>query len=260
MCTVTWFRSSDGYELLCNRDELRTRLPEAAPLQHDRSGVNFLAPLDGNHAGTWITVNHFRVSFCLLNGYVPAASPGNEKKPYRSRGHLVFDLVDSASLMEARERVIGSCLEQYQPFTLIVLEPDKPALLLDWTGRQLLHQINDERLMLLVSSSYDQRGAEIARRNLFNKMKSEQGQSDAEWVHTFHASHLPYRGPYSPCMHREDASTISFSSVKVAGDRIEFTYFPGSPCELIESAQSRRQGKSSQTLVLPTADELIEVR
>jgi hypothetical protein len=260
MCTVTWFRSNDGYELLCNRDERHTRLPGTAPLQQTQSGVRYIAPLDGNHGGSWIAVNHFRISFCLLNRYVTPGSSKDEKKVCRSRGLLLLDLVDAPSVVEVRGRVSCSCLEQYEPFTLLALASDAPALLLDWSGRQLSHYFNDENFMLLVSSSYDQRGAEIERRDLFNKMKSERGESDAEWLHTFHASHLPYRGPYSPCMHREDASTVSHSCVRVAGERIELSYFSGAPCEQETSVQKGRQGKSSQTFILPTVDELIEVR
>lgn len=259
MCTVTWLRSNDGYELLCNRDERHTRLPGTAPLQQTQSGVSYIAPLDGNHGGTWIAVNHFRISLCLLNRYVTPGSSNDEKRVYRSRGLLLFDLVDSPSLMEVQERVSGSYLEQYEPFTLLALEPDAPALLLDWRGRQLSHQFNGENFMLLVSSSYDQRGAEIERGNLFGRMRSERGQSDAEWLHTFHASHLPYRGPYSPCMHREDASTVSFSCVRVARDRTEFSYFSGAPCEQKGSDHKGRQEKRSQTIILPTIDKLIEV-
>jgi hypothetical protein len=258
MCTVTWLRYNDGYELLCNRDEHHTRLPGAAPLQQTKSGVRYIAPVDGNHGGSWIAVNHFRISFCLLNRYVTPGSSKDEKKVYRSRGLLLFDLVDSPSLVEVRDRVSSSCLEQYEPFTLLALVPDAPALLLDWSGRQLSHHFNDENSVLLVSSSYDQRGAEVSRRDLFGRMRSERGQSDAEWLHTFHASHLPYRGPYSPCMHREDASTVSFSCVRVAGDRTEFSYFSGAPCEQKGFVQKGRREKSAQTIILSTVVELIE--
>ena len=259
MCTVTWLRSNDGYELLCNRDERHTRLPGAAPLLHTQSGVRYVAPVDGNHGGSWIAVNHFRISFCLLNRYISPGSSKSEEKVYRSRGLLLFDLVDAPSLVEVRERVSRFRLEQYEPFTLLALEPDSPALLLKWCGRQLFHHFNDEDSMLLVSSSYDQTGTEISRRGLFDKMRSEREQSDAEWLHAFHASHLPYRGPYSPCMHREDASTVSYSCVRVAGTRTEFSYFSGAPCEQKGSAQNGRQEKSLQTIILQTVDELIEV-
>jgi hypothetical protein len=180
-------------------------------------------------------------------------------KVYRSRGLLLFDLVDSPSLVEVQERVSGFCLDQYEPFTLLALVPDAPALLLNWSGRQLFHHFNDENTMLLVSSSYDQRGAEILRKDLFSKIRSERGQRDTEWLHTFHASHLPYRGPYSPCMHREDASTVSFSCVRVSGARTEFSYFSGAPCKQKGSAQKGRREKSLQTIILPTVDELIKV-
>ncbi len=207
-----------------------------------------------------MAVNQFRISFCLLNRYVPLNASLDEKKIYRSRGLLLLDLADARSLTEAWDRASRFSLEEYPPFTLVALEPDAPALLLDWTGRRLFHQFSDEKLKLLVSSSYDHRGAEMARRDLFDRMRAEAGTSDTAWVDAFHSSHLPYRGAYSPCMHRADASTVSFSCVKVAGDHIEFSYSPGAPCEQKESIQRREEGKSSQTFILPTVVGLMEVR
>ena len=257
MCTVTWLQSGDGYQLHCNRDERHTRLLAADPLTQSRHGARFIAPLDGNHGGSWITVNQFKITLCLLNRYVSANSSRDDEKMYRSRGLLLLDLVDSRSLAEVRDRINTIRLEGFQPFTLIGLEPGTLAVLLDWTGRNLLHQSNSESALPLVSSSFDQRGVEISRRRLFDRMMGERGQTDSELLHAFHASHLPHRGAYSPCMHRADASTVSHSLVKVAGDRIEFSYFPGAPCEQAETVQGRRKEKSLQTLILSTVDELI---
>jgi hypothetical protein len=46
----------------------------------------------------------------------------------------------------------------------------------------------------------------------------------------FHTSHAPIPSAYSPCMHRDNADTVSFSRVTVADGVIEFAYFPKSPC------------------------------
>ena len=47
----------------------------------------------------------------------------------------------------------------------------------------------------------------------------------------FHRSHWPDRGPYSPCMHREDAVTVSYTRIRVDVDAVELTYVDGSPCK-----------------------------
>src|SRR5438093_338902 len=49
-------------------------------------------------------------------------------------------------------------------------------------------------------------------------------------LHDFHRSHAPVPSAYSPCMHREDASTMSFSCIQVTNRSIELSYLPHSPC------------------------------
>ena len=48
----------------------------------------------------------------------------------------------------------------------------------------------------------------------------------------FHRSHPPRRGPYSPCMHRDDVQTVSFSWVTVNESGLNLYYSPGPPCRL----------------------------
>jgi hypothetical protein len=46
----------------------------------------------------------------------------------------------------------------------------------------------------------------------------------------FHASHLPARGPLSPCMHRAEAATRSFTLVTVDRERAGIAWSSGPPC------------------------------
>ena len=59
MCTVSWLRQAEGYVLLCNRDERHTRKPAGGPRVGDVRGVSFVAPVDGDHGGSWIGTNQF---------------------------------------------------------------------------------------------------------------------------------------------------------------------------------------------------------
>ena len=68
MCTVSWLHSPNGYHLLCNRDEKRTRSSAIAPRISVNGAVQFIAPLDQDFGGTWIATNEFGTSICLLNG------------------------------------------------------------------------------------------------------------------------------------------------------------------------------------------------
>jgi hypothetical protein len=59
---------------------------------------------------------------------------------------------------------------------------------------------------------------------------AERGRVDLRLLTDFHASHAPTPSAYSPCMHRDNALTVSCSKVTVADGLIEFVYFPLAPC------------------------------
>src|SRR6185312_11981515 len=75
MCTVSWIHAREGYQLLCNRDERHTRRPAQAPTVRQNGGVRFIAPIDGEEGGSWIGVNEFGLTLCLLNRYDPLVVP-----------------------------------------------------------------------------------------------------------------------------------------------------------------------------------------
>lgn len=47
------------------------------------------------------------------------------------------------------------------------------------------------------------------------------------WHGRLHHSHRPERGPYSTCMHRENASTVSYTEVTVSWQAASMRYVPG---------------------------------
>ena len=233
MCTVSWLRRPAGYVLLCNRDERHTRQPAASPRVGERHGISFIAPADGDHGGTWIGVNQFGLTLCLLNRYGDAHS--RTATTFTSRGLLLTELLDCEGGQQTYERVEASDLEQFQPFTMTILTANEAALVLDWTGRDCLVRQADESQTSLTSSSLQEPQIGERRREQFQKMLREAGNydtvlDDTERLWQFHRSHLPERGPYSVCMHREDAATVSLSAVTVTREVIEFVYHPGSPC------------------------------
>jgi hypothetical protein len=208
---------------MCNRDERLTRKRALSPSVRESRKVRFISPSDGDHGGSWIGVNDCGVALCLLNRYQDQKS--DPASSFTSRGLLVAELLDSSSQTQAQSRIIGRDLAQFQPFTLAVLEAGKDCLLIEWNGRNLFAR-NGEEAMPLVSSSIDQEGATRARQRLFEEIEV----IDASSLLAFHRSHAPARGPHSPCMHREDARTVSFSRIEVAARSISFFYLANSPC------------------------------
>lgn len=229
MCTVSWLRQSQGYVLLCNRDEHRTRLPASGPRIQRIRGVWAVAPLDGNHGGSWAGVNQFGLTLCLLNRYGESTIA---TRGFVSRGLLIKDLLDSRSIEHVSERIGQIELDWFQPFTLLALSVAEPERLFEWTGNEL--QINDDpqSLMPLTSSSTETSAIISERRKLLTEMVSKSGGINIGLLEQFHRSHEPERGPRSICMHREDATTVSLSIVTVDLERARFGYQPGSPCKM----------------------------
>ena len=83
--------------------------------------------------------------------------------------------------------------------------------------------------MPLASSGLDSARAFEERAAVLAELTATRGL-DRETLAAFHASHAPRRGPWSPCMHREDANTVSATHVAVEGERITLRHAAGPPC------------------------------
>ncbi len=223
MCTVTWVRQADGYHLLCNRDEKRTRAAALSPRVEQRGGVRFIAPVDGDFGGTWIAANESGVSLCLLNG-VGGAPPAR-----RSRGLLLHEMIPAKSASACTDALSQLDLSPFAPFTMVILEPERPAALAEWDGNRLALRPSADSCVPLTSSSYDPAGVRRVRLEEFRRRMAA-GRPDPATLYWFHASHQKQRDAYSPCMHRADAETVSFSWVVVAASEVRFFYSPSAPC------------------------------
>ena len=228
MCTVSWTHHADGYHLLCNRDEQRSRGPAAAPGVFELSCTRFVSPIDGDHGGTWIAVNEHGIGLCLLNGRRSETAGGE-----RSRGYVIPELIWLRTIDDCGFILRESHLRAFAPFTLLMLEPGLPAAMAAWDGMALAIDRDADRRAPLVSSSFDPEGVRRSRSREFARHIGK----DAASLYRFHASHGKAPGPYSPCMHRPDAETVSFSWVVVNRDEIRFFYLPASPCQCVPGAQ-----------------------
>lgn len=231
MCTLSWARVEEGYELFFNRDERRTRGPELAPALFERGGVRCCAPRDADHGGTWIVANARGTTVCLLNGYTHEQAVEGERE---SRGLLVLELADAADAREVKARFSRALAERFRPFVLVALDPDESALAVEWDGRELsIDPCADARLPL-ISSSF----AEPAVRERRNASYHERvgAAPDPLALRAFHASHDGGPSAYSVCMHREEAETRSCTRVRVTSGRVELAHTPGPPCRTNASA------------------------
>lgn len=222
MCTVSWIRSRDGYDLLCNRDERLTRSRARMPRVSQVRGVRAIAPSDPDGGGTWIGVNEYGVTVCLLNAYpaTPVSDP-------LSRGKLVQSLLASRSSLQAVALVRRRDLSRFLPFTLVALDAENPARAALWDGRYVLALPDADELCPLTSSSLNHAYANSARRQEWRERKPV----NVGMLHEFHRSHGSGPGAWSVCMHRSDAETVSFTQVTVSPRRVEMHYSPDAPCK-----------------------------
>ncbi len=223
MCTVTWLRARGGYAVCFNRDERRTRGIGQPPEVEQRGDVAVVLPRDPDAGGTWIGANSHGLTLALLNEYQEPLRP-----PVESRGTLVDGLLDAGAVEDVERRLRGLELVRFAPFRLLAFGPDGRVRSARWRAERLAVDDLREDDLPVTSSSRDPGGARQHRRALFASLPDRATLAGLE---RFHASHEPERGALSPCMHRDDASTVSFTRVVVDGDAVELAYRPGPPCE-----------------------------
>jgi hypothetical protein len=246
VCTLSWLDTSDGYQLFFNRDERRERGPEVPAALRRRGRTRFVAPLDGDFGGTWIAVNEHGLSVCLLNGF-PAhgAATGDPRREYTSRGSLPLSLIELDCCTDISRNLLDRDLAPFRPFVLVAFAPGGAGLTARWSGAGL--DIEDQRPaeQPLVSSSFYTEQVRASRVAVFRELVSWAAHADPAAGHlAFHASHLPERGPHSPCMHRPDASTVSFSRIEVRDREVAFHYTPRSPCRGLPAEPSAVLGRA----------------
>jgi len=243
VCTLTWHDTLDGYEVFFNRDERRARKPAVPPAVRRRGDTRILSPLDGDCGGTWIAVNEHGLTVCLLNGF-PAQSPDTAAGDgYTSRGSIPLTAIECASSAEVARTLRACSLDCFRPFVLVAFEPGGVGLTARWSGATLEIDHGRPPLRPLVSSSFFTEEVRSSRIAVFESLQRERaGDTPTELHLAFHRSHRPERGPHSPCMHRADASTVSFSHIEVGGAEVRFRYTASSPC----------RGLPEAPVVLPT--------
>jgi len=230
MCTVSWLFNTHGYQLFFNRDELNSRQRAQHPEIKQFQNTRIISPTDGDAGGSWISVNEYGLTLCLLNNY--AAQAQMEKQAWISRGLLVNELshfADAKSLL-AHFKTIE--LASYRPFNLLVLSLNCHIWQLSWDGVKL--QLGKDPAMPLTSSSFAIDDVIKSRVQQFNNSVNTENVQPHQ-LQQYHASHLPEPGAFSVCMHRDNGQTVSFSHICVSSSRARFNYYDGSPCQTDEA-------------------------
>lgn len=227
MCTVTWINGRNRLDVFFNRDERLSRKRAEPPgLELCRDG-HVMAPRDGDHGGTWMGVNDRGLAVCILNNYAEAYEPPDR---VRSRGLLVSDILCFDRPSTARIHLENLDKTVYRPFTLLVFELAHDPLKIVWDGRRMEPLEMSDFEMPVSSSAHRSSEVRERRRKTWLEMPVR-GDSAVDRHLVFHRSHVPEKGPFSVCMHRADARTVSFSHLTVTPDRAVYRYAADAPCK-----------------------------
>jgi hypothetical protein len=228
MCTLTFVPTKDGYVAGMNRDEKLTRARAIPPKCFDFSGATALFPRE-NSGGTWIGCNSHGNLLALLNWN--DVTPPFGGAAVRSRGVLIPELIGGADLADTRARFARLDLDRVSPFRLIgAFLRESVIVEWSWDGLQRREFEFAWRKRHWFSSSVSDALAQRERGRTCEKAEKHGFLEPASWVRNLHESHDPVPGPFSICVHRKDAATVSYTKVRCNGEGISMSYRNGSPC------------------------------
>jgi hypothetical protein len=224
MCTVSFLPTAAGYRLAMNRDEKRTRVTALPPEIFRVRERRAIYPREPND-GTWLAVNDAGLCLALINWHRIDLEPEGEPE---SRGRIIPQLIGASDGRGIGRELGRLSLGQVRPFRLIVIDAGRQTVT-EWQWNTIALGARRQRWQIAhwFSSGYDELEAEREREKVCNTSSLGTAAS----LRKLHTSHLPKRGPFSICMHRPDAATVSFSEVIASRKRITLRYRAGPPCQ-----------------------------
>ena len=214
-----------------NRDEKRIRVAALPPEVFVHGNRRAIYPREPND-GTWLAVNDAGLCLALVNWHTIEREPNGKPE---SRGRIISAFAGATAVRAVVHRLGTMTLRNSRPFRLFVFDAQpKKIVELRWDLDRLSACHHPWRTGHWFSSGYDEPKAERERGEVCARWNSSLSASTA--LRKLHASHLPRRGPFSICMHRPDAATVSNAEVNVSDRRVTLRYLAGSPC---------RRGRSS---------------
>lgn len=227
MCTVTFLPRRRGYALAMNRDEKLTRVKGLPPSEKTVRGRTVICPSEPG-GGTWIALNDSGITFALINWYSITAQVKGEAA---SRGKVVNAVSAAVTLGRADDALAELPLNKISPFRLIGVFPDPNGIAeWRWDLKRLVRKNHPWEAQQWISSGFDEPKAQRIRSETFQRALKQKSAGSLDWLRRLHRSHSPQSGPFSTCMHRTDAATVSYSEVSVSPNGALLGYHAGSPC------------------------------
>jgi Transport and Golgi organisation 2 len=228
MCTLTFVPAEDGYLVGMNRDEMLTRPVALPPRVFVRSGIEMVYPREPS-GGAWIACNGQGNLLALLNWNGAQCAYLGEKR--ETRGLLIPQLIGLPDLSTTNSHFQEMNLNGLFPFRLVgVSRHERVVNEWRWDGaaKQLLRLSWGRKHWF--SSSLSDSLAEKERGRASEALAGGPEAGSDGWVRRLHRSHVPGPGPFSVCVHRQDAATVSYTEVQCGATQISMDYLDGNPC------------------------------
>ena len=229
-----------------NRDEKRDRLAGLRPAVVELENHRAVFPPEPT-GGTWISTNDSGLCLALINWHQIERNPKNDTL---SRGLVVKELAAKSTSNEIAAAVKKLSLRKLRPFRLIAIVPQERRVIeWRWNLQRLTIRSHEWQRQHWFSSGFDEHRAERERAKVCASLVaggddpgkgeiSRRRRRDAvnaagyslNTLRQLHRSHAPKRGPFSICMHRADATTVSYTEVSVTEKSASMRYAGGPPC------------------------------
>jgi len=236
MCTLSFVPTEDGYLAGMNRDELLTRMAALPPKTDRQSDLAVLYPREPS-GGTWIACNGRGNLLALLNWNEIDLEPLGEKR--NTRGLVIPNLIGEPDSAATRARLKDVQLDGVFPFRLIgVFAGERKIVEWRWDGHRIEHLEWPWVRKHWFSSSLSDQSAAAERGRICETAARAEAVGSTSWLRGLHRSHEPMPGPFSICVHRRDAATVSYTEVERRQSFISMSYRSRNPC-LKENFDSR---------------------
>lgn len=227
MCTVTFMPRKSGYCLAMNRDEKLARPQGLPPMLRFVNHRRVVCPSEPG-GGTWISLNELGVSVALINWYSVIARV--EHSPI-SRGEVVKTACAAENLSAMETILSGLPLDRVNPFRLIGVFPDALQITeCRWNLNKLEVKKCAWEPQQWISSGFDEPAAQRTRSQTFRQSLEQKSVGSLGWLRRLHRSHAPGKGPFSTCMHRSDAATVSYTEAVILPGEGRMWHCLGAPC------------------------------
>jgi len=215
-----------------NRDEKLTRPTGLPPKKKKVNGRDVLFPSETG-GGTWIAVNDHGATLALINWYSITARVRDKAV---SRGEII-KATSSTLSPDVAEAVIHELpLNRINPFRLIAVYLATGEIIeWRWNLKKLARKNHHWKSQQWISSGFDEPAAQRERHKAFQQAGQKHSTTSLDWLRRLHRSHSPQCGPFSTCMHRPDAATVSYTEVAVSPRRATMRYHAGALCQTSEN-------------------------